>query len=182
MREKSLKNIRQVGISFEHEAEIHMRFSKFEELLNLITLIRSGLENPRKIILNNLYSRSDKGKCSGRLEINLTNQTILIFEGHYTTRPDFDEVLDYNFILLANRKELIKRKIERVAGYRNKNEVEQYFELIDEPSYLSNYSRFAKKESLIIDNSDFYDPFSVNYFHIKKLLKVSSFLIRKKIN
>ena len=182
LREKSLKNIRQVGISFEHEAEIHMRFSKFEELLNLITLIRSGLENPRKIILNNLYSRSDKGKCSGRLEINLTNQTILIFEGHYTTRPDFDEVLDYNFILLANRKELIKRKIERVAGYRNKNEVEQYFELIDEPSYLSNYSRFAKKESLIIDNSDFYDPFSVNYFHIKKLLKVSSFFDKKPTN
>ena len=37
------------------------------------------------------------------------------------------------------RIELIKRKIERVAGYRNKGEVEQYFDLIDEPSYLSNY-------------------------------------------
>ena len=126
-----------------------------------------------------MYSRNDKGKCSGQLKINLSNQTILIFEGHYTTRPDFVEVLDNNFILLANKKELIKRKIERVGGYRDKSEVEQYFDLIDEPSYLSNYSRFATNESLIIDNSDFPMTFSVNFYHIKKLLKASRFFDKR---
>ena len=173
LREKSLQNISKVGIPFEHEAEIHMKFSKFKKFLDLIKLIRAGLEIPQKIILNDLYSRNDKGKCSGQLKINLSNQTILIFEGHYTIRPDFVEVLDNNFILLANREELIKRKIERVGGYRDKSEVEQYFDLIDEPSYLSNYSRFATNESLIIDNSDFSKPFSVDFYHIKKLLKAS---------
>ena len=152
-----------------------MDFSKLDKLLTLIKLTRSGLENNQEIALNNLYSRDDQGRCTGQLKINLDNQTILIFEGHYTTRPDFIEVLDNNFILLANRKELIKRKIERVSDYRNKKEVEEYFDLIDEPSYLSNYFRFATNESLIIDNSDFSNPFAVDYYHIKSLLKSSKF-------
>ena len=37
---KSLQNISKVGIPFEHEAEIHMRFSKFKKFLDLIKLIR----------------------------------------------------------------------------------------------------------------------------------------------
>ena len=77
---------------------------------------------------------------------------------------------------MANREILIERKIERVSGYRDKKEVEQYFDLIDEPSYLSNYFRFATHKSLIVDNSDFSNPFSVDYFHIKSLLKADRFL------
>ena len=33
-----LQNIQKVGISFEHEAERHMRFSKFEKLIRLVDL------------------------------------------------------------------------------------------------------------------------------------------------
>lgn len=176
IREKSLQNIKKINIPFEHEAEIHMRFSKLEKLIELIKFFKAGLENQKEIILKNLYSREDKGKCTGELKINLSNQTILIFEGHYTTRPEFTEILDKNYILLANREILIERKIARVSGYRDKKEVEQYFDLIDEPSYLSNYFRFATHKSLIVDNSDFSNPFSVDYFHIKSLLKADRFL------
>ena len=181
-REKSLQTISNIGIPFEHEAEIHMRFSKFDDLLNLIRIRKKNLSKISNIILNNLYSRSDKGKCSGKLNINLSNKTVLIFEGHYTTRPEFEEVLDINFILLANRDELIKRKINRVANYRNKSEVVDYFELIDEPSYLSNYYRFASEESKIIDNTNFLNPFSVNYNHINNLLNTEKFLNTKRIS
>ena len=60
------------------------------------------------------------------------NKTVFIFEGHYTTRPQFQKILDKNFILLAKRDNLINRKIERVAEYRDKREVEKYFDLIKE--------------------------------------------------
>ena len=75
-------------------------------------------------MLKNLYSRSDEGRCSGKLSINLTNKSVLIFEGHYTIRPEFEDILDNNFILLAKRDNLIKRKIDRVADYRDKKELE----------------------------------------------------------
>ena len=141
IREKSLQNIQNVGIPFEHEAEIHMRFSKFDNLIDIINIQKANLSKQKNIRIENLYSRSDQGRCSGELNLNISNNTVIIFEGHYTTRPEFRGVLDKNFILLAKRKELIKRKIERVANYRNQEEVEAYFELIDEPSYLSNYYR-----------------------------------------
>ncbi len=182
IREKSLQNIYQVGIPFEHEAEMHMRFSKFDYLLNLVTLKKAGLSEQKDITLENLYSRSKEGRCTGKLKINLTNKTVLIFEGHYTTRPEFNEILDKNFILIAKRDALIKRKIERVADYRDKKEVEDYFNLIDEPSYLSNYYRFASQNSLIIDNTDFSKPFPVGYNHIHLLLNTTKFIDFKKIS
>ena len=179
IREKSLKNIKKVGIPFEFEAEVHMRFSKLRYLVDLINLKKKDLSRDQNIILKDLYSRSDKGQCTGNLEINLTNETVLIFEGHYTVRPEFDEILDNNFILLANRDNLIKRKINRVADYRDKKEVEEYFDQIDEPSYLSNYYRFASNKSLIIDNTDFSNPFLVDYEHIEFLLNSRKFLDNK---
>ena len=110
IREKSLQNIKKVEIPFEFEAEVHMRFSKLEYLVDLINLKKKDLSRKKKLILKNLYSRSDKGQCTGNLEINLTNETVLIFEGHYTIRPEFDDILDNNFILLAKRDNLIKKK------------------------------------------------------------------------
>ena len=47
-REKSLQNIEKVGLPFEHEAEIHMRFSKFDDLLNLVHLKKENLTNESK--------------------------------------------------------------------------------------------------------------------------------------
>ncbi len=182
IREKSLQNIQHVGIPFEYEAEVHMRFSKFDNLLNLVNYQKANLSDRKNIIIENLYSRSDNGRCSGQLKLNISNNAVLIFEGHYTTRPEFKGVLDKNFILLAKREELIKRKVERVADYRNQREVEAYFNLIDEPSYLSNYYRFAPKNSLIIDNTEFKKPFTADYSHIKSLLKTEKFLENKKIS
>ena len=73
IREKSLRNIHQVGIPFEHEAEIHMRFSKFDYLFHLINLKKKDLSEQADVTLENLYSRSDEGRCTGKLKINLTN-------------------------------------------------------------------------------------------------------------
>tara|TARA_Y100001968_G_scaffold333948_1_gene401673 strand:- start:3954 stop:6803 length:2850 start_codon:yes stop_codon:yes gene_type:complete len=182
VREKSLQNIHNVGIPFEHEAEMHMRFSKFDNLLNLTNLKKLDLSDQTEITIENLYSRSDEGRCTGKLKINLTNETVLIFEGHYTTRPEFNKILDKNFILLAKRENLIRRKIERVANYRDKKEVEDYFDLIDEPSYLSNYYRFASQNSVIIDNSEFSKPFCVGYNHIQLLLNTKKFLEPRRIS
>ena len=175
-REKCLNNLQKVKMPFEHEAENHMRFSKFEELLNFVQLKKANAFEAKNIVLRDLYSRNDQGRCTGNLKINLTNNTVLIFEGHYTTRPEFSQILDHNFILLAERSELIKRKIERVSSYRNKEEVLEYFNLIDEPSYLSNYFRFASQNSFFIDNTNFEKPFLSNYEHIFKLLDTEKFL------
>ena len=54
--------------------------------------------------------------------------------------------------------------------------------MIDEPSYLSNFYRFASKNSLIIDNTNLTNPFLANYTHIKKLLNTKKFLQNKKIS
>ena len=76
LREKSLQNIKKIGIPFEHEAEIHMDFSKLDKLLTLIKLTRSGLDNNQEIALNNLYSRDDQGRCTGQLKINLHHSSL----------------------------------------------------------------------------------------------------------
>ena len=180
-RENSLQKITKAGIPFEHEAELHMEFYKLFELLKLLRQKKRGLATERKVVLKKLYSRLDKGRCTAELTVDVCEECILIFEGHYTTRPEFFEVLDKNFILLAKREELIKRKIDRVSDYRDKSEVIDYFDLIDEPSYLSNYYRFADLRPCIIDNSDFLNPFVVAYDHIEKLLDTNKFLYAKSI-
>lgn len=181
LRENSLQRISNAGIPFEHEAELHMEFRKLNKLLKLIRMAKKGLSFDRSVTLKNLYSREDEGRCTGELNFDICDESILIFEGHYTTRPEFSDVLDRNFILLAERDELIKRKIDRVAAYRDKKEVTDYFDLIDEPSYLSNYYRFADQSSSIIDNSDFSHPRLVDYNHIKTLLDASKFSQDKSI-
>ena len=71
-REKSLLNIKNVGIPFEHEAEIHMRFSKFEELLYQVNLKKENLLIPISFILR----ISNSGKFIG-LAFNSSSITII---------------------------------------------------------------------------------------------------------
>jgi uridine kinase len=175
-RSDSLKKIMKANLNFDHEAELHMDFKKISNLVRNIKNIKNGYFSKRKLFIKNLYSREDNGKCSASLDINLNQNTIIIFEGHYTTRPELSQVLDENFILLANRKNLIERKIKRTAGYRDSRIVQNYFDFIDEPSYLSNYSRFADDKSIIIDNSNFVKPKLTNFLSIYKLLNYSIFL------
>ena len=123
IREDALKNITKANIYFEHEAELHMDFTKLTGFLNELKMQKKGFGQKDKIHLNNMYSRDSGGLCTARLSFDLCQDSIFIFEGHYTTRPDFHDILDHNIILLADRSELILRKARRVIGYRDAKSV-----------------------------------------------------------
>ena len=171
-RTTSLQKILEANLKFEHEAELHMDFHKIHDFVENIKDIKSNVSFNKKIVINKLYSREDDGKCSATIDLNLDIKTILIFEGHYTIRPELWPILDNNFIILANRENLIKRKIDRVSNYRDITLVKKYFDYIDEPSYLSNYSRFANDESIIIDNTNFSKPEISNFKSINRFLNL----------
>ena len=123
IREKCLESISRVNLCFEHEAELHMDFKRLYPLIKQIESIKNGTELKSKLVLDNLYSREDKGRCSAKIEINLSKNTILIFEPHYTARPEIEFIIDRNIVLLANRKYLIDRKIKRSSNYRDSKNV-----------------------------------------------------------
>jgi len=174
-RSKSLDKIIKNNMQFEHEAEIHMNFNKIDILINSIKKINAGYLDKKRIKIDKLYSRKNFGKCTANIDLTLKKNLILIFEGHYTTRPGLDAIIDENFILLSDKDTLIQRKIDRSSSYRNKNDVKTYFEYIDEPSYLSNYERFSNNNSIIINNSFFSDPVITDYASINKFLDFSKF-------
>ena len=113
LRERSLNNIRSAGIGFEHEAELHMDFSKLQQLIEKIDAVRSSKFNSAQVSLSGLYDRENNGRCTKSLSFEIDKSSILIFEGHYTIRPELAPNLDDNLILLGDKPELVKRKMER---------------------------------------------------------------------
>ena len=71
-------------------------------------------------------------------------------------------------MLLSNKKELLRRKIERVKNYRSEKITRKYFELIDAPSFLNFISRFGNNYSMIVENSNYLKPKIDSFNKIKK--------------
>ena len=76
--------------------------------------------------------------------------------------------MDFNILLLSNKKELLRRKIERVKNYRSEKITRKYFELIDAPSFLNFISRFGNNYSMIVENSNYLKPKIESFNKIKK--------------
>ena len=107
------------------------------------------------------------------ISTKISKESLIIVEGHYTSITELDGVIDYNILLLAEKKELLKRKINRVKHYRNNEDTKQYFNLIDVPSFINHLSLFGCNYDLIVDNTDYKNPRikDENYIHswMKKL-------------
>ena len=85
-------------------------------------------------------------------------KSIVIVEGHYSGYNEIYNYLDYNILLLADKHELLKRKIDRVKNYRDPKETAKYFELIDVPSFINYLTRFGNNYNMIVDNSNYFQP------------------------
>lgn len=163
MREDALSKIKAFNIPFSLEAEVHMAFEKYNNLFKAIKEVREGKVNQQRVLVSNLYNRQDSGKCTAKLSVDLTPDTILIFEGHYTSRPPLIDILDDNIILLAETDILLRRKKERVKNYRGEKDTESYFKQIDVPSFLDNFYRFYSSRMTLIDNSSTMAPKVISF-------------------
>ena len=167
-REISLKFFKKNNINFYYEPEDHMYLSKTSSFLKKIKKFNNGSKKKIKLNLNKLYDRSGSAKNDLNIKTIINKNSIIIIEGHYTGYTDIYENLDINILLLSQKKELLKRKINRVKSYRSPKLTKQYFDLIDIPSFVNYLSRFGNNYSLIIDNSDYIKPIIKNHEYVGK--------------
>ena len=85
-------------------------------------------------------------------------KNLIICEGHYTSRSEFRNLIDLNICLLAEKEELLERKINRVKSYRSPQAAIDYFNKIDIPSFSYHLSRFHKNIDLFVDNTNYQNP------------------------
>jgi len=171
-REKQVAMLKKNKQRFFYEAEEHMDFNKIKKLLNKIKDLKLSKIKSNYITLNNLYSREKNGRCVDEKTLNLSQ--VIIFEGHYTSQNLISNYLDLNIILFANRKEILKRKINRSEKYRNARDVIEYFDLIDKPSISYNFLRYNNSKFFLIDNSNIKKPKKIDHFVAKNILNISS--------
>ena len=163
-RLKDLKVIEEIASPFTLEAELHMDLSKLKSFLETVSNFNKSYrhlntKNPMlEIELENLYSRKNDGQLSGSAKFNLTPSSIVIVEGHYSLRSELNKYFDLNILILSNQNTLLKRKIDRVSGYRSKDSAEHYFNLIDVPSFDKHLERFGHNATHIIQNDDYTNP------------------------
>ena len=179
-RENSLKNFKLNNINFYLEAENHMHLNKTTEFLKKINSFNNSKLKKTQIILKNLYDRSGSTKNDLTIKKNITKNTIIFVEGHYSGYNKIYNFLDYNILLLSDKHELLKRKIERVKNYRNPIETAKYFDLIDIPSFVNYLTRFGNNYNIVIDNSDYLKPIVKNNNFINTWIQ-ESFNLKKKI-
>lgn len=184
-REKYLKNIFKQNLFFEFEAEEHMNLDIASNFLFKIEQHNKKKFNSNsffKTKLNKLYDRNNDGRCSRVIDVKLSSQTIILIEGHYTLRNDLDKFIDFNILLLSSQKELLKRKINRVGKYRNKEKTKKYFFLLDIPSFINHLERNLFKTDLIIENTNYKKPIikKTNYGE-KWIKKNNNYFISKNL-
>tara|TARA_Y100001960_G_scaffold332843_1_gene435124 strand:+ start:1955 stop:5839 length:3885 start_codon:yes stop_codon:yes gene_type:complete len=150
--------------TFIYEGELHMRLQNAEAFLRRVTAFNqleatSSDEIQEDIDLKNLYSRDDDGQEVGIASCRLRPGLIILVEGHYTLRTELDRFIDLNILLLSDPEELIRRKVARVKGYRSADAAVDYFHRIDVPSFTHHLARFLPNADLVIENTDYMQPF-----------------------
>jgi ribulose-phosphate 3-epimerase len=154
-----------------HEAELHMCMEKAVDFLTQVRAFNEQLEQSplatQEIKLKGLYSRDHDGQEVGEAECRLCAGMIILVEGHYTLRTELDQLIDFNILMMSEKKELLDRKIARVKGYRDATAAEEYFHKIDVPSFAHHISRFYHNADLVIENTDFVSP---NIQHVEDSL------------
>ena len=79
--------------------------------------------------------------------------------------------------MLGEKKELLRRKIDRVKHYRSSADTTEYFNLIDIPSFTNHLTLFQNNYDLIIDNTYYRKPTIKQNHYIK--LWISKFFDEK---
>ena len=64
--------------------------------------------------------------------------------------------------MLADKDELLKRKINRVKDYRSPKSAIDYFKKIDIPSFSYHISRFYRNIDIFVDNTDYLNPLIIS--------------------
>ena len=168
-----------------------MNLNKTEEFLKQIELFNKSNKKEISLVLKNLYDRFGSTKTDLKVKAKINRNTIIFVEGHYSGYQNIYEHLDYNILLLSNRKELLNRKISRVKNYRTLDETSKYFNLIDIPSFINYLSRFGNNYNLIIDNSNYKKPIIKNNKYLEKWINKIFYLkkdtqkykdLKKKLN
>jgi ribulose-phosphate 3-epimerase len=161
-READVEHLRDLGLAFRFEGELHMRLEVAQQALERVAAFNRraahGHDEPQTIWLSKLYSRSHGGTATGEEQLHLRRDMVVLVEGHYTLRSELDALIDYNLVLLSEPQELLARKVERVKGYRTPDNAIHYFWHTDLPSFRHHLTRFGGNADLIIDNTNYRDP------------------------
>ena len=160
-----LEEINNTKSIMEYENALHMRLRMVEDFLKEIR--NAEYSKKRKTIsLKNLYSREDKGRTIGKSKFKFDPKTIIILEGHYTSETRLSRYIDFNIMLLGECEVLINRKKNRVKDYRKSNDVEDYFNRIDLPSFRKHLSNFTFGSDIVVDNTDHLNPIIKNHDYL----------------
>jgi ribulose-phosphate 3-epimerase len=162
---------------FEFEAGLHMDLVK---AMNFLSVIEKERYNDtffeKEMLLSNLYSRENNGMCDGVSKVKLKKNMVIIMEGHYTHHHLLRNFFDRNYLLIARPEELILRKSKRTASYRNNDEVEKYFSLIDLPSFAHYYQQNKSYIDHIFLNETLNEQQSLSHKNLQKILFSNFFL------
>ncbi|MDC3232346.1 hypothetical protein OA981_02240, partial [Prochlorococcus sp. AH-716-A09] len=181
-RLKDLSLIHNNQNNFNFEGELHMHLDEFKKFLKEINYIERDLSMDKKVIkheIKNLYSRETNGKRTAQHQFEIRKKTIIICEGHYTSRAEFSKYIDFNICLLSKHDELLRRKIERVKNYRNEKDAIEYFYKIDIPSFNHHLEKSKNNIDLVINNTNWDSPVMESKLFINNWIKNSEKLIRK---
>ena len=182
-REKSLKEYNKNNKEFLYEAEEHMSLNIISNLLQKIQKFNNNKNlKTLKINLDKLYNRDKTAKNDLKIKKTINKKHVVIVEGHYTGHPSIHRHIDYNLLLLSSKKELLKRKINRVKDYRDPKFTKKYFELIDIPSFINFVSRYGNNYALLVDNTNYNNPQIKKLDYIKKWVKEVDKIERYKKN
>ncbi len=177
-REKEFYIFKTHESEFPYESNLHMNLEKAAEFLNKLS------QNfiPGNIIkLENLYSRNDNGRCTGKETFELKQNMVIIVEGHYTHHPEIHNHIDLNILLYADDEELIKRKISRSNSYRNPQDVRDYYYLIDKPSFSHYLKENLSRIDFIINNNDYLNPFQIKKSELFHILQKPDFYVENPV-
>ena len=156
-RETKLKKYIHENNSFLYEAEEHMDLSIASNFLNKVKNHNFKKTN-LKLKLTKLYNRENGSKNNLNISVNIKKGSVIIIEGHYTGISSICNHLDFNILLIGNKQELLRRKINRVKNYRQSDKTIKYFNLIDLPSFANYLSKYGYNYNLVVDNSDYKKP------------------------
>ena len=166
-RSNSLKDYKNKRTNFYFESQDHMNLEKIHKSLKKIKNHNFFRKNYIKIRMNSLYDREGTSKNDLTISTNIYKSTLILVEGHYTSIPELNEFIDYNILLLGDKKELLERKINKVKHYRNVNDTTEYFNLIDLPSFVNHLTLYYNNYDLVIDNTSYIKPIIKKKEYIK---------------
>ena len=152
LREEKYKEIFSRGKPFLQEEQGMVRLDQLLPVLAEIDRFRAGARNKCILRLDHLYNRQT-GQNDAQFSRKLGTDTIILLEGHYSAREDFQGFVDFSVLVNAVQDVALARKIQR-SSYRPAEETEKMVTLIDFPSFYEYFRRVAGRHDVYITNND----------------------------